>query len=148
MFFQSRNMLLVNLKPTLEYNLRSVYCKGEEVITIPEEVQKNMRSGHRLCYRLVQAMWAGALPTALKQLIKCGPTCHAGWSAAGQRIVLMCSREHGLRSKHIQGSGQILCRILLQALLQDECKTLVWVHHTTFPTSPFSLQSEISDGIQ
>ena len=68
---------------------------GEEFISIPDEIVKNMSTDAQLCYRLCKAVKSGTLPRDL-QHIKCGPLSHSRWLTTGQRLVYMWTRVHGL----------------------------------------------------
>ena len=74
---------------------------GQDLISIPDEVLKSMSTDAQVCYRLVQAIKSGNLPTDLQE-IKCGPLSHARWLTTAQRIVYLWTRDHGLTGKELK----------------------------------------------
>ena len=64
---------------------------GEDLIYIREEVLDKMSTDQKTCYKLVQAVKAGALPVELQEML-CGPLCHARWLTTAQRLIFMWTR--------------------------------------------------------
>ena len=82
--------------PSLPFNpkFRGI-SGGEDLVSLPGDVVKNMSTDQKACYKLVQAVKAGKLPPELQDM-KCGRICHARWLTTAECIIFMWTREHGL----------------------------------------------------
>ena len=67
---------------------------GEDLISLPEEVINNMSTDQKVCYKLVAAVKAGALPNDMQEMM-CGAMCHARWLTTAQRLLFLWTRKHG-----------------------------------------------------
>ena len=85
---------------------------GEDLVSLPGDVVKNMSTDQKACYKLVQAVKAGKLPPELQDM-KCGRICHARWLTTAECIIFMWTREHGLTGKNLK-----LLRLLVKFCLE------------------------------
>ena len=85
---------------------------GEDLILIAEKVFAKMSTDQKVCYKLLEALKAGELPTAMQEM-QCGPLCHTRWLNTGQRILFLWTREHGLT-----GADQKVLEMLVKFCLE------------------------------
>ena len=86
--------------------------EGEDLRTIPDDILKNLSTDQKICYKLVNALKAGELPTDLQD-ITCGTLNHARWLTTGQRLIYMWTRKHGLSGNNLK-----VLRLLVNFCLQ------------------------------
>ena len=84
-----------------EPNFEPIGTNGEPLIELPDEVVRNMSTDSQVCYRLCKAVRAGHLPDDLKD-IQLGGINHARWLTTQGRILILCSKKHGLTGNNLE----------------------------------------------
>ena len=89
------------LKKVNQFEFNSNFAKidVEKLITIPEDILKNMSDDQKNCYSLHDAIRTGEFPREL-QLIKCGKINHARWLTTGEALLMLYTRKHGLSQEN------------------------------------------------
>ena len=93
---------LLNKVEELEYNpsFLPIGVDEEDLIQLPESVLKNMSRDSQVCYKLCKAIKAGKLPEELRD-IKLGEINHARWLTTQGRIIILCTKKHGLKGESL-----------------------------------------------
>ncbi|KAG7163197.1 hypothetical protein Hamer_G002281 [Homarus americanus] len=86
----------------VNFNFKQV--KGtEDIIELPVKIVKSLSTDQHNCYLLIKAIKSGSLSPQLAGL-KCGPLNQSRWLTTAQAILLLWTREHGLK-------GEVLRRL-------------------------------------